>query len=82
MTRDDLLNLIQNAEKLQNFTYRSRGFERAITTNIDADLFREWEQIVDRRCEKTKLNLYLDSATFTSNIPPDLTSNLLTLAIR
>lgn len=74
MTKDDLLAFIQNAEKLQEMWYHPLGSEQTMCSNFDVGTFAKLVKIVDKRQERTKLNLVLDRNLFTVNIPADLAS--------
>lgn len=77
MTEDNLLELIQNAEKLQKFVLYK-------PTIITDDTFNKLVKIVEQRHEKIKLNILVNSDAFTAKIPAELiraASSLLTVQI-
>lgn len=69
MSKDDLLELIQSAGKLIQFTYFRWPGERTI---IDGDTFQKLVNILEQRREKIKLNLVLGEDAFTLDIPEEL----------
>lgn len=69
MSKDDLLELIQNAERLSQFTYFRWPGDR---TTIDGVTFQKLVNILEQRHEKIKLNLVLGKDAFTLDIPEEL----------
>lgn len=82
MTEENLLELIQNAEKLQKFVFYTRSHHNP--TIITGDTFNKLIKIVEQRHEKMKLNILLNSDVFKAKIPVELiraASSLLTIQI-
>lgn len=72
LTQDDLLNFIQNANKLRKFTFIPMKCEYRCRMKFDVNAFKQLVNILDQRVEKTKLNLTLGWAD-TKGISKELT---------
>lgn len=86
MTVDDLLELIKNSEKLQEFAIYNWGGSSPFDTNcnIDTDIFNQLVGFVELRRDKTPLTLRFHQA-FTASVPKELrdaAANLITLELQ
>lgn len=85
MTVDELLNLIQNAKKLQSFIYSTWKAAQPTLINIDAETFKKLVRIISQRNEKTHFVLHLSDDYFKTDVPKAMikaASDLLTFRIR
>lgn len=78
---DDLLEIVKNGRKLQEFKWRETRSPTAKPTNINGTTFLNLAKLIDQRDEKTNLSVKLPHRFFTVKISADLLASVKNLKI-